>query len=104
MIRMFVSLKHSIHCTYGLRLSPSPIKYLNRKGIETLVKKVKTPVFNASDSSWCWIYHIFISLQMLEQQLNETRVRKQMEISEIDGKLYEQYEAKMQQSLNVSGW
>lgn len=38
--------------------------------------------------------------QMLEQQLNETRVRKQMEISEIDGKLTEQYEAKMQQSLN----
>ena len=37
---------------------------------------------------------------MLEQQLNETRVRKQMEISEIDGKLTEQYEAKLQQSLN----
>ena len=42
------------------------------------------------------------SLQMLEQQLNETRTRKQMEISEIDGRLTEKYEAKMQQSLAVS--
>ena len=41
-------------------------------------------------------------LQILEQQLNETRVRKQMEISEIDGQLTEKYEAKMQQSLAVS--
>ena len=38
---------------------------------------------------------------MLEQQLNETRQRKQMEISKIDGKLSQEYEAKMQQSLNV---
>ena len=43
-----------------------------------------------------------ILLQILEQQLNETRVRKQMEISEIDGQLTEKYEAKMQQSLAVS--
>ena len=39
---------------------------------------------------------------MLEQQLNETRTRKQMEISEIDGRLHEQYESKMQQNMNVS--
>ena len=39
---------------------------------------------------------------MLEQQLNETRVRKQIEISEIDGRLNEEYEAKMAKSLNVS--
>ena len=39
---------------------------------------------------------------LLEQQLNETRTRKQMELSELDGRLNEQYEAKMQQSLNVS--
>jgi len=32
--------------------------------------------------------------------LNETRVRKQIEISEIDGKLNEQYEAKMEKSMN----
>ena len=38
---------------------------------------------------------------MLEQQLNETRTRKQIEISEIDGKLHQQYEEKMQQSLAV---
>lgn len=38
--------------------------------------------------------------QMLEQQLNETRVRKQMEISEIDGRLGEDYERKLQESLN----
>ena len=39
---------------------------------------------------------------MLEQQLNETRVRKQIEISEIDGRLNEQYEAKMEKSMSVS--
>ena len=39
---------------------------------------------------------------MLEQQLNETRVRKQIEISEIDGRLNEEYEAKMGKSMNVS--
>lgn len=38
--------------------------------------------------------------KMLEQQLNETRTRKQMEISELDGRLNEQYEAKMQKSLD----
>jgi len=37
---------------------------------------------------------------MLEQQLSETRVKKQMEISEIDGRLTDAYEAKLQQSLN----
>ena len=39
---------------------------------------------------------------MLEQQLNETRVKKQMEISEIDSRLTDAYEQKLQQSLNVS--
>ena len=38
---------------------------------------------------------------LLEQQLNETKVRKTIEISEIDGKLHEQYEEKLQQSLAV---
>jgi len=37
---------------------------------------------------------------MLEQQLNETRVRKQMEISEIDGRLNEEYDRKLQDQLN----
>jgi lamin B len=37
---------------------------------------------------------------MLEQQLSETRVKKQMEISEIDSRLTDAYEAKLQQSLN----
>merc|ERR1719342_1602676 len=37
--------------------------------------------------------------QMLEQQLNETRVRKQIEIEEIDGAVQEKYEEKLQQSL-----
>jgi len=37
---------------------------------------------------------------ILEQRLNETRVRKQLEISEIDGRLNEEYEKKMQQALN----
>lgn len=37
--------------------------------------------------------------QMLEQQLNETRVRKQIEISEIDGQLQNDYEEKLQRSL-----
>merc|ERR1719412_746449 len=36
---------------------------------------------------------------MLEQQLNETKVKKQIEISEIDGRLSDEYEAKLQQSL-----
>ena len=40
--------------------------------------------------------------QLLEQQLNETRVRKQIEISEIDGKLSDQYEEKLQKNLAVS--
>ena len=39
---------------------------------------------------------------MLEQQLNETRVKKSMEISEIDSRLSDAYEQKLQQSLNVS--
>ena len=38
---------------------------------------------------------------MLEQQLNETKVKKQIEISEIDGRLSDEYEAKLQQSLAV---
>jgi len=38
--------------------------------------------------------------QMLEQQLNETRTKKQMEISELDGRLNEEYEAKLQKSLH----
>jgi len=37
--------------------------------------------------------------QMLEQQLNETRVRKQIEIEEIDGAVQERYEEKLQSSL-----
>lgn len=36
---------------------------------------------------------------MLEQQLNETRVRKQIEIEEIDGQAQERYEQKLQSSL-----
>lgn len=36
---------------------------------------------------------------MLEQQLNETRTRKHIEISEIDSKLQGQYEEKLQQAL-----
>ena len=36
---------------------------------------------------------------MLEQQLNETRVRKQIEIEEIDGAVQEKYEEKLQSSL-----
>jgi len=36
---------------------------------------------------------------MLEQQLNETRVRKQIEISEIDGQLQDQYEERLKGSL-----
>jgi len=37
--------------------------------------------------------------QMLEQQLNETKVRKQIEISEMDGNLQSDYEEKLQRSL-----
>lgn len=39
---------------------------------------------------------------MLESQLNETRTRKQLEISQIDGELKNQYEAKLQNNLDVS--
>ncbi|KDR19813.1 lamin Dm0-like [Zootermopsis nevadensis] len=38
--------------------------------------------------------------QVYNQELTETRTRRQVEISEIDGRLTEQYEAKMQQSLH----
>lgn len=38
--------------------------------------------------------------QMLESQLNETRTRKQLEISQIDGELKNQYEAKLQTNLD----
>ncbi|XP_022905339.1 lamin Dm0-like isoform X2 [Onthophagus taurus] len=38
--------------------------------------------------------------QVFQQQLTETRSRRQVEISEIDGRLAEQYEAKLQQALN----
>uniref|UniRef100_A0A1A9X0Q9 LTD domain-containing protein n=1 Tax=Glossina brevipalpis TaxID=37001 RepID=A0A1A9X0Q9_9MUSC len=37
--------------------------------------------------------------QIHMQEINETRSRRQVEISEIDGRLSEQYEAKLQQSL-----
>jgi lamin B len=37
--------------------------------------------------------------QLHSQELTETRSRRQVEISEIDGRLSEQYEAKLQQSL-----
>lgn len=37
--------------------------------------------------------------QIYQQQLTETRTRRQVEISEIDGRLSEQYEAKLQQAL-----
>ncbi|XP_008554523.1 lamin-C isoform X1 [Microplitis demolitor] len=37
--------------------------------------------------------------QIFQQELTETRSRRQVEISEIDGRLAEQYEAKLQQSL-----
>ncbi|XP_033210666.1 lamin Dm0-like isoform X2 [Belonocnema kinseyi] len=37
--------------------------------------------------------------QVFQQELTETRTRRQVEISEIDGRLAEQYEAKLQQSL-----
>ncbi|KAJ8678908.1 hypothetical protein QAD02_014695 [Eretmocerus hayati] len=37
--------------------------------------------------------------QMYQQEINETRTRRQVDISEIDGRLAEQYEAKLQQSL-----
>lgn len=38
-------------------------------------------------------------MQVYQQQLSETRTKRQVEISEIDGRLAEQYEAKMQQAL-----
>ncbi|XP_046978688.1 lamin-C-like [Vanessa cardui] len=37
--------------------------------------------------------------QVFQQELHETRTRRQVEISEIDGRLAQQYEAKLQQSL-----
>lgn len=37
--------------------------------------------------------------QIYQQQLTETRTRRQVELSEIDGRLAEQYEAKLQQAL-----
>lgn len=37
--------------------------------------------------------------QVFQQQLTETRSKRQIEISEIDGRLAEQYEAKLQQTL-----
>ncbi|XP_053971249.1 lamin-C-like isoform X2 [Hylaeus anthracinus] len=37
--------------------------------------------------------------QVYQQELTETRTKRQIEISEIDGRLAEQYEAKLQQSL-----
>lgn len=37
--------------------------------------------------------------QVFQQELTETRSRRQVDISEIDGRLAEQYEAKLQQSL-----
>ncbi|CAF4795428.1 unnamed protein product [Pieris macdunnoughi] len=37
--------------------------------------------------------------QVFQQELQETRTRRQVEITEIDGRLAQQYEAKLQQSL-----
>lgn len=41
----------------------------------------------------------FFYFQIYQQQLTETRTRRQIELSEIDGRLSEQYEAKLQQAL-----
>ena len=38
-------------------------------------------------------------LQVYEKQITETKSRKQVEISEIDGKLQEEYEARLQDGL-----
>ncbi|KAK4877805.1 hypothetical protein RN001_010311 [Aquatica leii] len=38
--------------------------------------------------------------QIYQQQLTETRTKRQIEITEIDGRLAEQYEAKLQQALH----
>ncbi|VEN41759.1 unnamed protein product [Callosobruchus maculatus] len=40
-----------------------------------------------------------ILFQIYQQQLTETRTRRQVEISEIDGRLAEKYEAKLQEAL-----
>ena len=39
---------------------------------------------------------------ILEQQLNETRTRKQIEIEEVDSRVSTEYEQKLQSSLQVS--
>ena len=39
------------------------------------------------------------SQNILEQQLNETKVRKQIEIEEVDSRVQTQYEEKLSQSL-----
>ena len=39
-------------------------------------------------------------IQLLENQLEEVRTRKEVEITEIDGKLQEEYEDKLQKALN----
>ena len=38
---------------------------------------------------------------ILEQQLNETRTRKQIEIEEVDSRVSSEYEQKLQSSLQV---
>lgn len=52
-------------------------------------------------SYFTFVHHcmIIFSYQIYQQQLTETRTRRQVEISEIDGRLAEQYEAKLQEAL-----
>lgn len=42
---------------------------------------------------------MFLYLQMYQQQLIETRTKRQVEISEIDGRLTQEYEEKLYASL-----
>merc|ERR1739838_869461 len=39
-------------------------------------------------------------IQLLEQQLDEVKTRKEIEITEMDGKLQEEYEDRLQKALN----
>merc|ERR1711862_458485 len=39
-------------------------------------------------------------IQLLEQQLEEVKTRKEIEITEMDGKLQEEYEDRLQKALN----
>lgn len=73
-----------------------------RKQVEELRKRVEEETLariDVENGNQSLKEELLFKDQVFEQQLKETRTRRQVEISEIDGRLSEKYEAKLQEAL-----